>query len=89
MSGFPRIGIRLFQVMTVVLFPTSHSLSRHVMIGNRTKKVKSLKFTSNAIKFPKFFFMSPKGFMTVMNQSLVPSIKLFICLILRLTCLPL
>ena len=64
-TGFPRIGIRLSQVMTVVLFPMSHSLSTHVMIGNSTKKVKSLKFTSNAIRFPKFFFISPNGCMTV------------------------
>ena len=64
--------------MTVVLLPTSQSLSRHVIVGNSTKKVKSLKFTSNAIMFPKFFFISPKGFMTVKNQSFVPPKKFFI-----------
>jgi hypothetical protein len=78
------IGLRtkvpaLYQAMTFVLFPISHSLCIQVMIGNSTRKVRILKITSKAIRLLLFSFINANGRRTPLSQFTVPLI-INICL---------
>ena len=68
--GFFIIAPMLYQAMTGVLLPTSHSRSVQVRMGKSTKKVKSLKATVKPTRPPKLSLISSKGRITSLYQNL-------------------